>query len=42
MKKEVGASKAAQFWQLETYFNSIIQAEIYTQLPFIGENLNGN
>lgn len=42
MKKEVGASKAAQFWQLETYFNSIVQAEIYSQLPFIGENLKGN
>lgn len=39
MKKEVGVSKAAQFWQLETYFNSIIQAKIYSQLPFISENL---
>jgi len=42
MKKEVGVSKAAQFWQLESYFNSMIQAEIYSQIPFIGENLNGN
>lgn len=42
MKKEVGVSKAAQFWQLEGYFNSIIQANIYTQIPFIGENLSGN
>lgn len=40
MKKEVGTTKAAQFWQLETYFNSIIQAEIYVQIPFIGEKLN--
>jgi hypothetical protein len=37
MKKEVGVSKAAQFWQLESYFNVMIQAEIYSQLPFIGE-----
>jgi len=42
MKKEVGVSKAAQFWQLEGYFNSIIQANIYTQIPFIGEHLSGN
>ena len=41
MKKEVGASKAAQFWQLENYFSSMIQASIYSQLPFIGE-LDGN
>lgn len=38
MKKGVGVSKAAQFWQLENYFNAIIQAEIYSQIPFIGEN----
>jgi len=37
MKKEVGVGKAAQFWQLENYFNSMIQARIYSQLPFIGE-----
>jgi hypothetical protein len=42
MRKEVGTSKAAQFWQLESYFNAMIQAEIYSQIPFIGENLNGN
>lgn len=41
MQKEVGVSKAAQFWQLENYFNSMIQANIYSQLPFIGE-LEGN
>lgn len=40
MKKEIGTSKAAQFWQLENYFNSIIQAKIYTQIPFIGEYKN--
>lgn len=37
MKKEVGVSKAAQFWQIENYFNAMIQASIYSQLPFIGE-----
>jgi hypothetical protein len=37
MKKEMGVSKAAQFWQLENYFNAMIQAGIYSQLPFIGE-----
>jgi len=42
MRKEVGVSKAAQFWQLESYFNAMIQAEIYSQIPFIGENLDGN
>jgi hypothetical protein len=42
MSKEVGTSQAAQFWQLESYFNAMIQAEIYSQIPFIGENLNGN
>lgn len=39
MSKEVGINKAAQFWQLESYFNVIIQSEIYSQIPFIGENL---
>ena len=42
MKKEVGVSKAAQFWQFETYLNSIIQVSIYSQIPFVGENLSGN
>jgi beta-lactamase class D len=42
MRKEVGTSKAAQFWQLENYFNAMIQAEIYAQIPFIGENLDEN
>jgi len=37
MAKEVGIGKAAQFWQLEGYFSSVIQANIYTQIPFIGE-----
>jgi len=42
MVKEIGASKAAQFWQLESYFDAIIQAEVYSRIPFIGENLEGN
>lgn len=42
MKKAVGVSKAAQFWQLESYFNAMIQAEIYSLIPFIGENLEEN
>lgn len=37
MSKVLGVSKAAQFWQLENYFNSMIQANIYSYLPFIGE-----
>lgn len=41
MRKEVGTTVAAQFWQLESYFNAMIQAEIYAQIPFIGENLDG-
>lgn len=39
MKKELGVSKAAQFWQIEAYINSIISANIYSEIPFIGENL---
>lgn len=42
MKKAVGVSKAAQFWQMENYFNAMVQAEIYSQIPFIGEHLEGN
>ena len=37
MEKERGVSKAAQFWQLENYFSAMMQANIYSQLPFIGE-----
>lgn len=42
MKKAVGVQKAAQFWQIETYFSSIIQATIYSEIPFIGENIQKN
>ena len=41
-KKEFGASKAAQFWQLESYINVMIQVSIYTNIPFIGENISNN
>jgi hypothetical protein len=42
MSKAVGVSKAAQFWQLESYFNAMILADIYSQIPFIGENIKDN
>jgi len=42
MKKDVGVSQAAQFWQMENYFNAMVQAEIYSRIPFIGDNLEGN
>ncbi len=42
MSKEVGVKKATQFLQMENYFNAIIQAEIYSRIPFIGENLEQN
>ena len=42
MSKEIGVSKAAQFMQLESYINAVIQESIYAQIPFIGENVGGN
>lgn len=42
MRKEVGVSQAAQFTQIESYFNAIVEANIYSQIPFIGEQLEGN
>jgi hypothetical protein len=42
MSKAVGIKKATQFYQIENYFNAIIQAEIYSKISFIGENLEGN
>ncbi len=41
IKKEVGIGKAAQFWQFEGYIYTMTQAEIYSKIPFIGENPNG-
>lgn len=42
MKKNIGTSKAAQFWQLESYIDTIILTEIYSRIPFIGEKLENN
>lgn len=36
-KKTIGATKAAQFLQMETYFQTMIRAEIQDAIPFIGE-----
>lgn len=41
MKEQVGVRQAAQFWQLENYFNVVVQANIYSQLPFI-QNEDGD
>lgn len=35
--KTVGSKAAAQFYQLEVYFQSVIRLEILEQIPFIGE-----
>lgn len=37
MKKSVGAKPAAQFFQLETYINSVVRASIIENIPLIGE-----
>jgi hypothetical protein len=37
IKKEVGIKPAAQFHQLERYFQFLISASIYEQFPLIGE-----
>jgi hypothetical protein len=36
-KKAVGATKAAQFLQMENYFQTMIRSEIQEAIPFIGE-----
>lgn len=36
-KKTIGATKAAQFLQMETYFQTMIRAEVQDAIPFIGE-----
>ncbi len=36
-KKAVGATKAAQFLQMENYFQTLIKSEIQEAIPFIGE-----
>lgn len=37
MKKNVGPKAAAQFFQLETYINSVVRATIIQNIPLIGE-----
>lgn len=36
-KKAVGAMRASQFVQFERYVNTAIDAELYDEMPFIGE-----
>ena len=37
MTKTIGAVKAAQFYQLESYLNNVINLGIANNIPFIGE-----
>ncbi|MEM9329329.1 MAG: hypothetical protein AAGA85_26950, partial [Bacteroidota bacterium] len=37
MSKTAGVKAAGQFYQIERYFESIIQAQILESIPFIGE-----
>ena len=37
MEKASGAKAAAQFYQIEAYFLSVIRASILESIPFIGE-----
>lgn len=37
MEKAAGAKAAAQFFQIEAYFGSVIRASILESIPFIGE-----
>jgi hypothetical protein len=37
MSKKIGPVKAAQFYQIETYINNIINLSIQENIPFIGE-----
>ena len=37
IRKTVGSKTAAQFYQLEVYFQSVIRLEVLEQIPFIGE-----
>jgi hypothetical protein len=37
MKPVVGALKASQFIQLESYLRSVIKTSILDEIPFIGE-----
>ena len=37
LKKEAGVKQAAQFYQLEGYFNAAVRMSILESIPFIGE-----
>lgn len=37
IKKSAGAKAAAQFYQLESYINSVVRASIIENIPLIGE-----
>lgn len=37
VKKVSGSKTAAQFYQIENYFITAIQAELYTDVPLVGE-----
>ena len=37
IRKVAGAKAAAQFYQLETYFQAVIQVELFENIPLIGE-----
>jgi hypothetical protein len=37
MKKVIGSTKAAQFLQMESYFQTQIRSEVQEAIPFIGQ-----
>jgi len=37
IRKEVGAKQAAQFYQLEYYFLTVVRAALFENIPIIGE-----
>lgn len=37
LKKAVGSKSAAQFYQLESYIQSVVRAELFSNIPLIGE-----
>jgi hypothetical protein len=37
MSKTIGSVKAAQFYQMESYINNVINLGIQENIPFVGE-----
>lgn len=37
LSKKIGAMKAAQFYQFETYINNVINLSVQESIPFVGE-----